>query len=387
LKILDDSVERHDEIAIVGAGVVGLSIALNLAERGLGQVSVYERSGVAAEASGVQPGGVRQQWGTELNCLMAQESVAFYREVADRLDAPTRPRLDLCGYLFLAASEARLDQLRADVALQNGLGIPSRLLAPAEIEDVLPGIDASALLGASYCADDGYVDKPQAVVEAFAAAAERAGAELVHSDVVALEESGSGWLLRHRDGRTTTAAAVVVATGYDTRALLEPLGIEAPVGKEPRYLFFSEPIAERLLDPLVVASELRFAAKQLANGRVLASDLSAGSAEDRTPDDWRRHVGEVSRSLLPVLEFVSYPLLVEGFYDVTPDHQAILGPVDGCDGLWLAAGFSGHGFMMAPAVGRRLAAGIAGEPLDPLVETLSLRRFDAESLVPEPQIV
>ena len=384
MKILDDSGERHDEIAILGAGVVGLAIALNLAERGLGKVTVYERSGIAAEASGVQPGGVRQQWGTELNCLMARESVAFYQEVADRLDAPTRPQLDLCGYLFLAALGGAPDPLRADVALQNHLGIPSRLLAPAEIEDVLPGIDASSLAGASWCAEDGYVDKPQGVVEAFAAAAERAGAELVHSNVVAVEQAAPGWLLRHR-GRA----------GDDRRRRRRRHRLRARAARAARCRRADREGRVPLLQRADRGAPARSARRRLrapvrrqaACERPRARQRSLGGRQDRTPDDWRRHVGDVSRTLLPVLEFVSYPLLVEGFYDVTPDHQAILGPVEGYDGLWLAAGFSGHGFMMAPAVGRRLAAGIAGEPLDPLVETLSLRRFKTENLVPEPQIV
>jgi sarcosine oxidase subunit beta len=93
------------------------------------------------------------------------------------------------------------------------------------------------------------------------------------------------------------------------------------------------------------------------------------------------------RTLLPLLEFVPFEHLVEGFYDVTPDHHPILGSVDGLDGLWLAVGFSGHGFMMAPAVGRRIAAAVAGEQLHPSLEELSLERFGRRKLVHERQIV
>src|SRR5207249_1168494 len=107
------------EVAIVGAGITGLSVALHLAERGAGPVRIYEREGVGAGASGVQPGGVRLQWGTEVNCRMAQESLAFWHEADERL----QPRVELgwraCGYLFLAHSDAVLDNLRANVALQN----------------------------------------------------------------------------------------------------------------------------------------------------------------------------------------------------------------------------------------------------------------------------
>jgi sarcosine oxidase, subunit beta len=390
LNILDNSPPDRlgDDVAIVGAGVIGLATAFHLAERGVGRITIYERSGIAAEASGVQPGGVRQQWATPVNCLMSQESVAFYRDVVERLNATVSPRLESCGYLFVAHSETRLERLKRAVAMQNELGVSSQILSPPEIATLVKGLNVEDnVLGASYCAEDGYFDQPQSVVEAFASAAIRRGVTIERTEIRALEQRPSGWRLNHTSGRVTHADAVVIAAGYDTPTLLEPLGVSIPIKKEPRYLFFSDPISERLLEPLVVSSERSIAAKQLADGRVLASDLSAGSSSERTLVDWRRHVKDVSHSLLPILEFVSYPHVVEGFYDVTPDHQAIIGEFEGHSGLWIAAGFSGHGFMIAPAVGRRLSATIATGSIDPLLEPLAPRRFESETLVPELQIV
>ena len=133
-----------------------------------------------------------------------------------------------------------------------------------------------------------------------------------------------------------------------------------PITKQARYLLLSEPIRERLLEPLVVSAERRFAAKHLGNGRMLASDLAASGDPEEGAPRWRAHVAETVAELLPILEYVTYPILVEGFYDVTPDHQPLIGPVPGHDGLWLAAGFSGHGFMIAPAVGRIVSEGVLG---------------------------
>ena len=158
-----------------------------------------------------------------------------------------------------------------------------------------------------------------------------------------------------------------------------------PIEREARYLFLSEPIRERLLEPLVISPERHFAAKQLADGRVLASDLTAAGDPGLERDGWRRHVRECVEALLPALEFVSLPLLVEGFYDVTPDHQAILGEVR--PGLWVAAGFSGHGFMLAPAVGRIIAEAIALGREDEALRLLDARRFAEARMLPEPQVV
>src|SRR6266566_3042471 len=116
---------RRVEVAVVGAGVTGLSVAYFLRELGV-EALVVERTGIAAEASGVQPGGVRQQWGTRVNCVLARESVAFYR------DFESAARFDPCGYLFVAHSEELLDELRGNVVLQNEVGVPSRLVSPAE---------------------------------------------------------------------------------------------------------------------------------------------------------------------------------------------------------------------------------------------------------------
>jgi sarcosine oxidase, subunit beta len=376
------------EVAIVGAGVTGLSIAFHLRERGVGRVIVLERSGVGAGASGVQPGGVRRQWATREHCLLAQESYVFWQELDARLDTRTHPVLEPCGYLFAAHSERVLTTLRANVELQNGLGVPSEIVSPAAAEELVPGLDASTLLGAAWCGTDGYFDRPQAVVEAFGDAAFRRGADLALAAVEELVPDGGGWLIRLASGDRIRAAHVVLAAGHETPALTAPLGLDLPIEREPRYVFLSEPIRERLLEPLVVASEIGLAVKQLANGRVLAGDLSASGDPAQLRDTWRRTVRRGIEELAPTLSFVAFDLLIDGIYDTTPDHEAILGPVHDLPGLWLAAGFSGHGFMMAPAVGRALADWICDADPGEGAGALAYSRFvDGSELRFETQVV
>jgi sarcosine oxidase subunit beta len=382
-----DEVGKHVDVAVVGGGITGLSVAWHLAQQRSGTVAVLEKTGIGAEASGVQPGGVRQQWSTRVSCDLAKESVDFYLDVADRLDARARPRLEQCGYLFVADSDEMHAALEANVALQQSLGVPSLLVTPDESSSLVPGLLADGMTGASWCGEDGYFDKPQGVVEAFAEAVARDGVTVARADVAQLERRGPAWSLSTRDGVRIEAGAVVVAAGYGSPQVVSSLGVDLPISKEARYLFFSAPITERLLEPLVVASERRFAAKQLADGRVLASDLGADGDPESGRRHWRANVARGIRSLLPQLEFVAFDLLVEGFYDVTPDHQPILGTVGEHEGLWLAAGFSGHGFMMAPAVGRRLADAITGRVIDPSLHELSIDRFGGQELHHELQIV
>jgi sarcosine oxidase, subunit beta len=327
------------EVIVVGAGVTGLAVARRLIDGGA-TVRVVDRTGIGAGASGVQPGGVRRQWATEANCLLAEESYEAYLELG--------PHFTPCGYAFVAHSEARLAELAGAVAVQRRLGIPSAILSPAETAAVVPDLDPSAIAGAAWCGADGYFDRAQAPLEAFAHGIEVERAEIETLDGLA-------------------ADAVVVAAGYESAALLATIGVDIPITAEPRHLFFSAPIAERILDPLVIASELGFAAKQLADGRVLAGDLRGAGG----PEEWRRTIRAGFESLLPRLEAVSFTELVSGVYDVTPDHDPILGRV--ADGVWLAAGFSGH-FMLAPAVGRLIAESVLGRD-DPLLDAYSLDRF------------
>ncbi len=131
---------------------------------------------------------------------------------------------------------------------------------------------------------------------------------------------------------------------------------------------------------------MRFAAKQLGDGRVLASDLAAAGAADEGVARWRAHVQAGIRELLPRLEYVDFPILASGTYDITPDRQPILGAVPGHERLYLAAGFSGHGFMIAPAVGRILADAVGGRH-DPILDVLDAARFADGRRVDEPQVV
>jgi len=377
---LQNGVVEHRQLVVVGAGVVGLAIAREAQTRGLA-TSVLERAGVGAGASGVQPGGVRQQWGTRIACRLARESVEFWRDAERRLESKVAFRLEPCGYMFVAHSAATFERLAANVRLQNEEGVPSRALSPDEATSLVPGLDGSEIRGAAWCAEDGYFDRPQAVVEAFAQ-----DIDVRKCDVERIDADGAGWNVTTSHGVSVSADAVVVAAGVETAALVAPLGVHLPLAAEDRFLFLSEPIADRLLEPLVIAPELSFAAKQLASGRVLASDLGARGDPAEGRARWRETIRDGCLRLLPRLEFVSFPLLVPGVYDVTPDHQPVLGPVGDREGLFVACGFSGHGFMISPAVARIVVDAIVGDR-DELLEVLDADRFDEGRLITEPQLI
>ncbi|MHB1834663.1 MAG: NAD(P)/FAD-dependent oxidoreductase [Solirubrobacteraceae bacterium] len=372
------------DVAVIGAGVTGLSIAWHLgSER---SVVLFDGAGIGAGASSIQPGGVRQQWGTRMSCELAIESFQFYSDLDRRLSPRVSPGLTQCGYLFVAESDEGLQQLGRNVELQNSIGIESRLVSPAQAGELVDGLDVTGISGAAWSQHDGYFDKPLAVVAAFYDAAERHGAVHVQQNVVGIS-GGPPWELRLADGTSATATTVVIAAAHGTAQLLDGVGVQAPITKEPRYLFYSEPIQQRLLEPLAVFVDRHFAAKQLADGSVLASDLTATGDPATEKSHWYSHIRESIRDRLPVLDYVSFPIMVEGFYDVTPDRQPIVGPVAGRKDLWLAAGLNGRGLMMAPAIGRLLSEAVLTGSLPHPLPALGLERFAVDQLHPEPQVV
>ncbi len=379
--------DRSFEVAVIGAGITGLSIAYNLVRRGVEEVAIFDKAGIGAGASGIQPGGVRRQWGTRLNCLLSSESFAFYARLGDELEVADVPELQRCGYLFVAQLEATLERMRRDVELQQSMGIPSEILHAGELSEVVPGFNADCAVGAAYCRDDAYFDRPQSVVELFAEAARTRGVLIEQLGLERLGRDGDRWLLEFRDGTDAAANTVVVAAGAESRALLEPLGVDLPIEEQPKYLFLSEPIRERLLEPLVVLVDGHFAAKHLASGRVLASDLSASGSVEANEQAWRAHIRSSIEQALPVLSFVPFGVVAEGIYDMTPDHQPIVCEVGDEEGLWVAAGFSGHGFMMAPVIGRMVAEAICENRIDPLAEQLHLSRFAKGAVETETAVV
>jgi sarcosine oxidase subunit beta len=384
---MDDEL-RSSHIAIVGAGITGLSVAYHLGLAGFLDVCVYERLSMGSGASGIAPGGVRRQWSTAVACALSDDAFQFYRTINEELEPDTDPVFRACGYLFLAHSEEARRALESDVALQHRFGIPSQIVEGEEIVRIVPALRVDGVLAASYCAEDGYFDDPWAVLAAFARAARRLGVRIEQAEVVGLHADGAGWQLTLSDGQSVRAEGVVIAAGANSTTLLRPLGVDLPIGAEPRYLFYSYPVEERICDPLVVSAERRFAVKQLADGQVLASYLAAGrDGAPMAPEAWKAHIAETAMDLLPALLDVQLTHLVKGSYDMTPDHQPIVGAPPGLDGIWIAAGLSGHGFMMAPAIGKVVAGLIAGADVAWYVRELRPGRFDSRRLLAESRVI
>jgi sarcosine oxidase subunit beta len=362
------------DVTIIGGGVIGCSIAYHLTTRGVTDVLLLEKARLASGATGICPGGIRQQFEGEADCLLAQRSVRFFERINDLLQPEAPFLFERSGYMFLADSDQLLDRFRQNVSLQNRLGIPSRIISPGEIRDLLPALNTDGCRGAAFCADDGFIEDCDGVTNAFARIARQRGARIVYEEVRHIRRANGGWRVETTTD-TFESGHVAIAAGADTLELAAALGVELPISRERRRLAYTVPGTPGTMPPLVVALERGVACKQLTNGVFYLGWLG----DTATVDDLTFIERSMEAASTLVAELAELPVrrVVAGIYDTTPDHRPILGALPGAPHVYVAAGFSGHGFMMAPAVGEGIAAIILGGANDPLISSFSVDRFAA----------
>jgi len=275
-----------------------------------------------------------------------------------------------------------LERFRRNVAMQNALGIPSEILSHAEIARLLPALNITGVIGGAFCAEDGFIEDCHGVTYAMAARARDKGLRIVYAEAKSLSRRGSEWEVA-TDAETLRAKHVVLAAGVDSVPLAAQAGLDLPIRAERRRLVYSAPAAAGQMNPLVVAPERGFAGKQLTSGVFYMGWLRETPADDDLT--FIENTLAAGSTLLPLLSDLPARRVIGGLYDSTPDHRPLLGAAPGLPGLHLAVGFSGHGFMIAPASGEIVAAGITGSAIDLPLDAFALDRFStstaAEGLV------
>lgn len=238
---MDEIIPKTADVIIIGAGVVGTSIAYHLAARGCTDVVVLERNRVAQGASGDGAGGFRQQFSTPLNVRLTQLSLPYLLDAPARLGADIEARRQ--GYLFLLADEARAATFRANLAMQRGLGAPVRWLTPGEVAALAPGLRTDDLVGATYCPDDGWA-RPPLLAAAFARRAEERGGRVFEgcpvTGVLVERDRVRGVTLLHGEIR---APVVVDAAGPRAAEVAALAGLDLPAAPVCRQVFRTAPFA------------------------------------------------------------------------------------------------------------------------------------------------
>ncbi len=388
------------DAVVIGAGIMGLSIAYHLAERGMSRVTVVDKGYLCSGASGRNGGGVRAQWSSEANVRLMLESIRVCREFAAKMKINVWFRQG--GYLFVARTPEVRRQLEKSVALQNECGLPTRMLTPKEARGVVAELDVNGIEAASYNPDDGVVF-PWPFVWGYAQAARKLGVEVVTwHEVTGFETTGkridgvrvrpSGPPGKGGAGaatRTLRTHRVVNAAGAWSPEVAKMLGVALPNVPHRHEICSTEPL-KPWLKPLVADLSDGLYFSQSTRGEIvggIGSDYVPGGLDQESSHAF---LGKYARSLVracPVLAGVKVLRQWAGCYDLTPDANPIVGAVDEVDDFFQASGFVGHGFMMAPVVGRLVADLIVGGKAAPEVERWRLARFREGKLLSEGMII
>ena len=347
-------------IVIAGAGAIGASIAYHLALAGAEDVVLADTGMIAGGATGKAMGGVRQQFTTEAEVRLAQASVRLFAELG-------RPLFEQVGYLFLATSEEGRAELEERRAIQRALGVPVERVDPSFVA----GLRVDDVLGAVICREDGIAD-PAGVTRELVRRAAEGGVE-VREETDALE---------------LDADVLVIACGAASADVAAAREVELPVRPLVRQLVDVGPVAGLPADlPMTIEENgfhfrpIRFdrggGCLRLAMGESELRWDGPAEVRDDLVEDWRTRLSH----RFPAAAGAPIVRAWAGFYDMTPDAHPIIGGV--ASGVYVACGFSGHGFMQSPAVGAAVAAELLGDtpPFD--LTPYGLDRFASGAGFPE----
>jgi sarcosine oxidase subunit beta len=319
-----------------------------------------DRGEIAGGATGKAFGGVRQEFSTEAEVALARESLRFFEELGERF-------FQQVGYLFLATTEAGLAALEARREAQAALGVPVERVDPSRTAELAPGVDTGDVLGGVFGPADGLALPPDVTRE------------------VVRRAAGLGVEVRERtDARELEAEVTVIACGPWSAELGAAFGVDLPIRRLRRQLFATTPlpgVPERL--PLVIEAETGFHFRRRADRVVVAmADDPPRWGDEETVDETvlPDRLARLGRRFPPAAG-ARVAEAWAGLYDMTPDAHPIVGRVAG--GVYAACGFSGHGFMQSPAVGRALAEEILDGASSLDLSPYRLERFAEGAAVPE----
>jgi glycine/D-amino acid oxidase-like deaminating enzyme len=369
------------DTAIVGAGIVGLATAFALCRDGAGTVELFDQGMPGSGDSGRSFSMVRRHYSNEVTARLAIEGSRTIRDWRDEVGVADAGFVR-CGYL-LTVPPALVDACRGNVAMLQSLGLDTSYLEAHDLADVDPELSTEGVAGAAFEPDGGFADAEKMCLGWFTAAAARGLRHRLGRKVDAVRvEAGRAVGVETAEG-FVPAGVVVVATGAWANDLLRPVGAEQPielrrlqvlVGRMPPGGPLPSAVCSDAVSNVVVRPDRgrRFCAVAYAGEDRLAR---ADDCDHNLSDGYEDAVRRGLRARYPRLAGFELARGFAGPYDITPDWNPIIGPCPGIDGLYLAVGWSGHGFKLAPAVGEVVAAEVTGRNAPVDVSELRPERF------------
>ena len=355
--------QESAEVVIIGGGAMGASTAYHLTELGITNIVLVERETLGSGSTSKAAGGIRTQFADELNVRIALRSLGEFESFEERLGVDIDFRQH--GYLFLLDSAEDVRLFRAALALQGSLGVISTELTLDEVVTLVPPIETEGLLAATYCPRDG-IATPETVVHGYAQAASERGVRIKQRcEVERISRLGNKiHSVETSEGRIRTDTIICTA-GVWSKDLAALAGIELPVTGEARWMHYS-PDGGGLPDELPLTIDFSTGFYFHREGPGLAFGGREPTIEGVATHATRR---------LPLLAELPIQASWWGYYEMSPDHNAIVGEATKPTRFLYATGFSGHGFQQSPAVGEHLAELVAGRTPTLDLSAFTLERF------------
>ena len=378
---------KKADIVIIGGGVVGCSIAYNLAKLGAKNIILLEKNTLSSGATGRCGAGIRQQFGTKMNCILARESIKIFENLSQELEYDIE--LNQGGYLILAYTEKEVNQFKKNVALEQSLNIKARLITVEEAKEIVPPLNTEGILAATFCPTDGHAN-PFKTNFAYAEAAERLGVKIyTFTEVKEIETENHKIVAVNTDkGKVLTPIVVNAAGGY-SGIIGKMVGVDIPVYSQRHQILITEPI-DPLFRPMLLSFSRNFYGQQTPHGSII---MGFGDPNERKDGDigssWQfaQQMAQKMTAVLPLLKEVSMVRQWAGLYNMSPDAQPILGEHPQIEGFYMAIGFSGHGFMLAPITSKLIAELILKRKTSLPIDKLEIGRFERGELIIEPSVV
>lgn len=379
----------HADAVIVGGGIIGMSVAFHLAREKYGQIIVLEKelllgTGATSKAAG----GIRAQFSTKVNIQMSMLSEELFRRFKE--DTGHDALFDQVGYMFLLQDDAEVAEFTKHYELQRSLGLNAELLKPEDIPQYAPHVSLEGIQLATFCHDDGLGD-PHEFMSGYEHAARGLGVEIAfETEVTGIETNGGRVTKVNTNQGDIETPLVINCAGPQANLIAKMVGADCKIEPYRRQivttgeLSWIEPYFPMVVD---VKSGLYF--HKESKGLLLgwANKDTAPGFDISIDPDYTDAILEKALERIPRIEEAEVANQWAGLYETTPDHHGVIGREPSVEGFFYCAGFSGHGFMHAPAAGLITSQLLTGKEPSIDVAPLSVKRFSAGVTVEETNVI
>lgn len=374
------------KVAIIGGGIVGCSIAYHLAKFGESDVVVFEKNYLSSGSTGRCAGGIRQQWSSSNNVILAMRSVSLFEKLSQETGVDIEYKQG--GYLVLSYDDQEAAQFEKNVQMQRRLGLDVQIFTPKQVKERYPYIDIDGVKLATFCQTDGHAN-PHLANFAYARAAQKLNVDIMtHTEVVAVEVLENGFELITNRGKVRSQILINAAGPY-SKEVAKMVGVDLPTESYRHQIMVTEAV-KNFFDPMAISFSGNFYMRQTKHGHFIMGQGDIDEKPGINNNVTYRFKKEMAKKMTKIFPFLANMRIIRhwsGHYNMSPDAQPIIGESPKIADFYYAAGFSGHGFMLAPAVGEAIAQLILyGKAVKVDISELNIDRFE-KGVVHEKNVV